>query len=117
MEADAAGLENPFKEVDKRGRDYFYACWPKKLKKGMAKYNEAKAEEAEKALIAISAAKQQGEFKPVSQHDLLTEALGNPEHRGRVRGVSSRHNWKNVDSWKSDATSHHTRQRYKEGLI
>ena len=35
MEADAAGLENPFKEVDERGRDYFYARRPKKLKKGM----------------------------------------------------------------------------------
>ena len=83
----------------------------------MSKYNEAKAEEAEKALIAISAAKQQGKFKPVGQHDLLIEVLGNPQHRGRVRGVSSRHSWKNVDSWQSDAASHHTRQRYKEGLI
>jgi len=117
MEADASGLENPFKEVDERGRDYFYTCRPKKLKQGMAKYNEPKAKEAEKALIVISAAKQQGKFKPVGQHDLLTEALGNPEHRGRVRGISSRHSWKNVDSWQSDAASHHTRQRYKEGLI
>jgi len=65
MEADVAGLENPFKEVNERGCDYFYARRPKKLKKGMAKYNEPKAEEAEKALIAISAAKQQGKFKPV----------------------------------------------------
>ena len=28
-----------------------------------------------------------------------------------------RHSWKNVDSWQSDATSHRTRKRYKEGLI
>jgi len=91
MEATAAGLENPFEEVDKRGRDYFYARRPKKLKKGMVKYNEPKAEEAEKALIAISAAKQQGKFKPVGQHNLLTEALGNSEHHGGVRGISSRH--------------------------
>ena len=98
MEADAAGLENPFKEVNERGCDYFYARRPKKLKKGMAKYNEPKAEEAEKALIAISASKQQGKFEPVGQHDLLTEALGNPEHRGRVQGISSRHSWKKLDS-------------------
>ena len=117
IEADAAGLENPFKEVDERGRDYFYARRPKKLKQGMAKYNEPKAKEAEKALISISAAKQQGKFKPVGQHDLLTEVLGNPEHHGRVRGISSRHSWKNEDSWQSDAASHHTRQRYNEGLI
>ena len=48
---------------------------------------------------------------------MLTEALGNPEHRGRMRGVSSRQSWKNVDSWQFDATSYHTRKRYKEGLI
>ena len=28
-----------------------------------------------------------------------------------------RHSWKNVDSRQSDATSHRTRKRYKEGLI
>ena len=49
---------------------------------------------------------------------MLAEALGNPEHRGRVRGVSSRHSWKKLDSWQSDANSGvNTRQRYKEGLI
>ena len=75
MEAAAAGLENPFEGVDERGCDYFNARRPKKLKEGRAKYNEPKAEEAEKALIAISAAK---------QYVVLTEALGNPEHCGRV---------------------------------
>ena len=58
MEADAAGLENPFKEVGERGRDYFYARRLKKLKEGRAKYNEPKVKEVEKALITISAAKQ-----------------------------------------------------------
>ena len=48
---------------------------------------------------------------------MLIEALGNPEHRGRVRGVSSRLSWKNIDSWQSNATSHHTRQKYTVGLI
>lgn len=52
-----------------------------------------------------------------AQEQADDEALGNPEPRGRVRGVSSRHTWKKMDSWQSDATSHHMRQRYKEGLI
>ena len=56
-------------------------------------------------MIAINAAKQHKEFKPSGQH------------RGRVQGVSLRHRWKNVDPCQSDATLHHTRQRYKEGLI
>jgi hypothetical protein len=41
--------------------------------------------------------------------------LGNPKHRGRVHGVSLRQSWK--DAFTSDATSHHTMQRYKKGLI
>jgi hypothetical protein len=38
----------------------------------------------------IKAAKERGEFVPRRNHDELTEALGNPEHHGRVRGISSR---------------------------
>ena len=68
-------------------------------------------------MLAIKAAKERGEFQPRRDHDELTEALGNPEHRGRVRGVSSRQSWKNVESWQSDAASYHTRQRYKEEIF
>ena len=116
-EAAASGQENPLLGIDKRGRDYFNVRRPKRLKEGRTKYNEPKTEAAEKALIAVNAAKERGDFKPHREHDLLTETLGNPECSGRVRGVSSRMSWKNVDSWKSDAASHHPRQRYKEGLI
>jgi len=117
-EAAEAGKKNPLADVEVRGRHYFYARRPKKLKQGQTKYNEPVTEEAEKALLAVAEAKQRGEFQPRYGHDELTEALGNPEHRGRVRGLSSRTSWKNVASWQSDATSsHHTRQRYKEGLI
>ena len=98
-EAAAAGVENPFEGIDERGHDYFYAHWPKKLKEDRTKFNMPKNEEAEKALITVNAAKERGLFQPSGQHDMLTEVLGNPEHRGRVRGVSSRQSWKNIDSW------------------
>jgi hypothetical protein len=65
----------------------------------------------------IKAAKECGEFVPRKNHDELTEVLGNPEHRSRVRGISSRQSWKNVDSWQSDVASYHMRQRYKEGIF
>ena len=50
----------------------------------MKKYNEPRAEEVEKALLATKDAKERGVFTPRIEHDMLTEALGNPEHRGRV---------------------------------
>ena len=34
MEAAMAGQENPFEGIDERGRDYFYARRPKKLRVG-----------------------------------------------------------------------------------
>ena len=68
-------------------------------------------------MLATKAAKECGLFEPLKEHDMLTEALGNSKHRDRVRGISSRQSWKKVDSWQSNATSYHTRQRYKEGLI
>jgi len=87
----AAGLEDPFEGINERGRDFLNARQPKKLKEGKKKYNEPRVEEVEKALLATKAAKERGLFSPRREHDMLTKALGNPEHRGCVRGVSSRH--------------------------
>jgi len=89
-EAAAAGLEDPFEGIPERGHDFFNARRPKKLKEGRKKYNEPRTEEAEKALLATKAARERGLFSPRRKHDMLTEALGNPEHRGHVRGASSR---------------------------
>jgi hypothetical protein len=60
-------------------------------------------------LLVIKATKEHGEFQPRRDHDELIEALGNPEHRGHLRGVSSRQRWKNVESWQFDAASYHKR--------
>jgi hypothetical protein len=89
-EAEAAGQSYPLQGVDERSRDYFYARRPKKLKEGRTKYNKPQTEEAKKALLMIKVAKECGEFVPRRNHDELTEALGNPEHRSRVQGISSR---------------------------
>ena len=65
-EVAAAGQDNPFEGINdnERGRDFFNACRPKKLKEGRIKYNEPKTKEAEKALIAINAAMERGVFEP-----------------------------------------------------
>jgi hypothetical protein len=116
-EAEASGQSYPLQGIDERTRDLFYGREPKKVKEGMTKYNNPKIEEAEKSLLMIKAAKEHGEFVPHRGHNELTEALGNPEHRDRVWGVSSRQSWKNVESWQSDTASYHTRKSYKEGIF
>jgi hypothetical protein len=42
----------------------------------------------------VVAKQKAGEFKPQREKDVLTVALGNPEHPGRVRGISSKEGWK-----------------------
>jgi hypothetical protein len=97
-EAEAAKQSYPLQGINERSCDYLYARKPKKLKEGKTNYNETKVEEAEKAMLTITKAIESGVFQPRRDRDVLTEALGNPEHRGRVRGVSSRQSWKNVVS-------------------
>jgi cell division protein FtsI/penicillin-binding protein 2 len=38
--------------------------------------------------------RKKGEFKPRRENDILTAALGNPEHTGRARGISSKSSWR-----------------------
>jgi len=58
-------------------------------------------EVADKVLEA-SKLEKKGAFKSQRERDILTHALGNPEHPGRVRGFSSRISWKEGfgDEWK-----------------
>jgi hypothetical protein len=83
-EAVEARQENPLEGVDERGHDFLYARQPKMLKEGRTKYNEPQTKEVEKALLAIKVAKEHGEFQPRRDHNELTEALGNREHRGDI---------------------------------
>ena len=62
----------------------------KKLKEGRTKYNETKTEEVEKRILEVSVAEKSASFEPRRERDVLTEALGNPEHHDVIRGVSLR---------------------------
>ena len=84
--------------MDERSHNYLYAHKPKKLKEGRTKYNEPKVEEVEKRILEVSIAKKNGSFESHRERDVLTKALGNPEHRGHVCGVSMRQSWKDVEA-------------------
>ena len=81
-----------------RSQDFLKGCELKKLKRGKTKFNEPHIEEAEKRILEVAAAAKTGTFEPCRDRDMLTEALGNPEHRGRVHGVSSRKSWESMES-------------------
>lgn len=114
-EAVVAGKPIEYEGLNERTRDFLKARRPKQLAQGKSKFNEPQTEEAEKKILAFVTAEQAGTFTPHREKDQLSAALGNPEHRGRVRGMSSRMSWK--DAWAIDAGSCRTQQGYKEKLI
>ena len=46
-------------------------------------------DEAAKNILAVVAKQKEGSFKPSRERDTLIMGLGNPEHPGRVHGISS----------------------------
>nr|ABF98011.1 transposon protein, putative, CACTA, En/Spm sub-class [Oryza sativa Japonica Group] len=60
----------------------------------------------------LSSSQKKVYFKPKREKDVLSTALGTPEHGGRVRGVSSKISWK--EGFKNDP--HKKREAYKDKL-
>jgi len=112
-----SGQLNPLMDIDERSRHFLKARQPSKLKEGRTKYNDLKIEEVEKRIFEVTAAQKSGSFEPRRDRDVLSEALGNPEHRSRVCGISSKKCWKDVESWQAEGSSYRSRQRYKKELI
>ncbi|KAL6129739.1 hypothetical protein ACLB2K_073088 [Fragaria x ananassa] len=50
------------------------------------KFLDVAVEEAVERIVNLQKMEAEGKFKSQGMKDVLTEALGNPEHRGRVRG-------------------------------
>lgn len=89
-EAQRAKGEKPMIDVVGPRPSYWVrARKPKRARKGK-KGPDPNVEEKTKAMYALAAKEQEGTFKSERERDILTEALGNPEHPGRVRGISSR---------------------------
>jgi hypothetical protein len=64
--------------------------------------------------VELTAKKRLGLFKYDRKNDVLSGALGNTEHTGRIRGVTSQMSWK--ISFSNDAWSYKKRDRYKRNL-
>ena len=58
--------------------------------------------------------RKKGEFKPRRENDILTAALGNPEHTGRARGISSKISWR--EAFPEYASSYRKHEKSKRTL-
>jgi hypothetical protein len=113
-EKKAAGLLTLFEQLGERTTNWICARKPRKTEAGIS-FDHPNVEEAAKNIYAMTAKQSQGSFKPQRERDILTAGLDNPEHPGRVRGISSKEGWKEGfrPQWEDLYMKH---DRYKEEL-
>jgi hypothetical protein len=101
-------------QLGERTANWIRARKPRETESGVS-FDDPTVEEAAKNIYAIAAKQSQGTFKPQRERDILTAGLGNPEHPGRVRGISSKEGWKEGfgPQWEG---LYRKRDRYKEEM-
>jgi hypothetical protein len=111
----AQGLPALPDQLGRRGSQWVHARVPAKKANSSLSFADPMVEEAAKNIFKVAAKQKAGEFKPQREKDVLTVALGNPEHPGRVRGISSKEGWKEGfgPEWEG---MYRKRDRYKEEL-
>ncbi|KAL6650311.1 hypothetical protein ACP70R_009236 [Stipagrostis hirtigluma subsp. patula] len=92
---EAEGKPNPWKQYPGRTQPYLRARG-KLTEDGEISFNSNEIQQVSHKVLEKVSESSEGSVTGVREHDILTEALGNPEHRGRVRGVSSDSGWR---SW------------------
>jgi hypothetical protein len=87
------GLPTLSEQLGERTTNWIRARKPRKTETGVS-FDDPMLDEAVKSIFAVAAKQHKGLFKPRKDRDILTAGLGNPEHPGRVRGISSKEGWK-----------------------
>ena len=101
-------------QVGERSANWIRARKPKETETCVS-FEDPMLDEAMKSIFAVAGMQQEGKFKPRRERDILSVGLGNPEHPGRVRGISSKEGWKDGfgPQW---ANEYKKRDRYKEQM-
>jgi hypothetical protein len=108
----AAGLPTLSEQLGERMANWIRARKPRETKAGVS-FDDPNVEEVAKNIYAMAPKQSQGSFKPQRERGILTAGLGNPEHLGHVRGISSKEGWKEgfEPLWEG---LYKKRDRYKE---
>ncbi|KAL6840830.1 hypothetical protein ACP4OV_029356 [Aristida adscensionis] len=90
---EAVGKENPWLAIPGRSRPFFRARSSTDVETGEITFYSDETRAVSQKVVQMAAESAEGSCTGVRENDLLTAALGNPEHTGRVRGVSSYTGW------------------------
>ena len=110
----AEGLPTLSEQVGERPAWWLAARKPEVSETGVS-FKNPLVDEAAKRIFEVAAKQREGKFTPRRERDVLTVGLGNPEHPGRVRGISSKEGWKDRfgPEWQG---VYKKRDRYKEDM-
>jgi hypothetical protein len=113
-EKKVAGWPTLSEQLGERTANWIHARKPRETEADVS-FDDPNVEEVAKNIYAMTAKQNQGSFKPQRERDILTAGLGNTEHPGRVRGISSKEGWKEGfrPQWEG---LYKKRDRYKEEL-
>jgi hypothetical protein len=113
IKAVSVGNPNPVEDIEERTVNWLLARSELTQDDKLVHKKKGVATVQEKA-VQLTKKKRLGLFKCDRENDVLSRALGNAEHTGRIRGVASQMSWK--VGFLNDAWSYKKHDRYKRKL-
>jgi hypothetical protein len=92
-ERKVAGLPTIFEGIDERSKNWILAQVPAIPPDYIVLFQKPSTEQIYQKLEGLAELQKKGLFVPDREKDMLTAAIGMPEHLGRVRGISSTLPW------------------------
>jgi hypothetical protein len=109
-EAISAGNPNPVEDIEDRTVNWLLAQ-SELIQDGKLIYKKKGVAVVQEKAIQLTEKKRLGLFKSDRENDILSGALSNAEHTGRIHGITSQMPWKG--GFPNDAWSYKKRDRYK----
>ena len=103
-----------FEGLDERSRNWCLARIPTVAPDGKVTFQKPTTEQIYERLEELAEMQKKGLFRPDREKDMLTAAIGTPEHSGHVRGMSSTLPW--GKAFREHRASYKKRDRYKKDL-
>jgi hypothetical protein len=109
----SVGNPNPVDDIEKRTVNWLLAR-SELTQDGKLVHKKKRVVTVQEKVVELTAKKRMGLFKSDRENNILSGALDNAEHIGRIRDVSSQMLWK--IGFPNDAWSYKKRHRYKRNL-
>ena len=110
----AAGQPDPFEGLTERAAFWLQARKPK-IVEGKSHFDKPETEAVAQKMYELTELQKQGKFSIKRDKDVLITAIGTKEHRGRIRGMSSKLTFR--DGFEEDHSIYKRHDRYKEEMI